>query len=160
MMEAFYLLLLLLVANGSPLAARIALGGRPARPLDGGRRLADGRPLFGPSKTLRGFVAAIVLTALVAPLLGFSWWLGGLTGLLAMLGDLASSFTKRRLGLEPGAFAPGLDQIPESLLPLLACKPLLGLSWELVLGLPLAFLVANLLISRVMYHLGFREHPY
>ena len=159
-MTTLSLLLLLLIANGTPVLARLLLGRRLRRPLDGGRVLGDGRPLFGPSKTWAGLASALAATALAAPLLGLPWWLGASTGLLAMLGDLLSSFLKRRLGLASGAMAPGLDQIPEALLPLLLCRPLLGLSWGEVLGLPVAFMAAALAISRLLYRLGLRQHPH
>ncbi len=46
-----------------------------------------------------------------------------------MLGDLSSSFVKRRLRLKLHAQVFGLDQIPEALLPLLLVQDHLGLSW-------------------------------
>jgi CDP-2,3-bis-(O-geranylgeranyl)-sn-glycerol synthase len=159
-MSNLSLLLLLLVANGSPILARHALRHRLAAPIDGGRTLSDGRRLFGAGKTWRGVVTAIVATALAATLLGPSWSIGAMVGLLAMLGDLASSFVKRRLGVRAGGPAPGLDHLPESLLPLLACQPLLGLSWVEVVLLSLAFMATDLVLSRLFYHLGVREHPY
>lgn len=51
--------------------------------------------------------------------------------------------------------ALGLDQIPESLLPLLVCMPLLGLSWQQVLLLTLTFIAAELLLSQALYRLEF-----
>ncbi|WP_456405141.1 CDP-archaeol synthase [Thiolapillus sp.] len=154
------LLVLLLVANGAPLLMLLLFGRRLAIPLDGGAILADGRPLFGPSKTTRGVVVALLSTMLVAPLLGYSMDIGLLVGAVAMLGDLTSSFIKRRLGLKSGAMALGLDQIPESLFPLLACKPLLGIGWTDVWLLTVLFLLADLLLSRLLYLAGFRQHPY
>jgi CDP-2,3-bis-(O-geranylgeranyl)-sn-glycerol synthase len=56
--------------------------------------------------------------------------------------------------------ALGIDQVPESLLPMLVCKPLLGLGWWQVLGLTLAFTIANPLISQLFYRLGVRHHPH
>jgi CDP-2,3-bis-(O-geranylgeranyl)-sn-glycerol synthase len=38
--------------------------------VDGNTRFIDGRPLVGPSKTIRGIVASLVVTALGAILLG------------------------------------------------------------------------------------------
>ena len=64
------------------------------------------------------------------------------------------------MGLPSSAMAPGLDHIPESFLPLLACKPMLQLSWTQVLLLSLGFMVANLLLSRMLHRLGVRKHPY
>jgi predicted CDP-diglyceride synthetase/phosphatidate cytidylyltransferase len=154
------LLALLLVANGSPVVLRMLLGERWGRPLDGDRRAADGRPLFGPSKTLAGLTVSLAATTLCALVVGPSVWIGLLIGTCAMLGDLLSSFVKRRLGLASGYMALGLDQIPESLLPLLACKPLLELSWGQVVVLTLGFLLSDLLISQLMYRIGLGKHPH
>ena len=70
------LLILLAVANGTPVLAKGLLGDRLARPLDGGAVFVDGRPLFGPSKTIRGIVLALIATPLAAALMGLSWHLG------------------------------------------------------------------------------------
>jgi CDP-2,3-bis-(O-geranylgeranyl)-sn-glycerol synthase len=139
---------LLLVANGSPVVLSMLTSKPRSWPVDLGLYLSDGQPLFGPSKSLPGLAVAVFATTFCSLLVGPSIWIGLLVGFFAMLGDLLSSFVKRRLGLTPGASAIGLDQIPESLLPLLICKPLLGLSWTQVLLLTLAFVVANLLISQ------------
>ena len=45
------LMVLLGLANGTPVIAKKILGTILARPLDGGMNLADGQPLFGDSKT-------------------------------------------------------------------------------------------------------------
>ncbi len=160
MMIEFSLLLLLVVANGAPVVVRALLGKRCAQGLDGGRVLADGQRLFGASKTIAGAAGAALSTTLAALVLGLSGWIGLLVGGFAMLGDVGSSFVKRRLGLPSGAMALGLDQIPESLLPLLVCQPLLGLSWGQVLGLTLGFMLADLLISQLTYRLGVGRHPF
>lgn len=154
------LLVLLLVANASPLLVRALFGRRFAQPLDGGRRWRDGQPLLGPSKTWRGAIAAVSTAALAAPLLGLSAALGALIGAGAMLGDALSSFAKRRLGLESGAMAPGLDHLPEALLPLLACAPLLDLTVGEIVVTSLAFMAADLLISRLADRLGIGDHPH
>lgn len=155
-----YILTLILAANGAPILAQLLLGERWRQPLDAGWRLADGRPLFGPSKTLPGLLAALLASTLLAALFGLGWRLGLIVGCLAMLGDLFSSFLKRRMGLASSAMALGLDQVPESLFPLLACMPLLDLSWTQVAALTLAFVVLELSISRLAYRLGIRRRPY
>jgi hypothetical protein len=153
-------LLLLTAANGTPVVAKRLLGQRGAWPVDGGSTVWDGRPLFGPSKTLRGLVLAILATGLVAPLVGVPWRIGLLVGGLAMAGDLASSFVKRRIGLPPSSRAIGLDQIPESLLPLLACRSALGIGWaDVALG-TLLFLLGEIVLSRWLYRLHIRDQPY
>ena len=159
-MDELILLLLLLAANGSPILVRRALSDRFNHPVDAGRILADGHRLFGASKTWRGLAAALVVTPSLALALGWSWEIGLMLGSFAMLGDLFSSFIKRRLGMPSSAMAPGLDHIPESLLPLLVCKPLLALSWAQVVLLSLAFMVANIALSRLLHWLGIRRHPY
>ena len=56
------LLILLAVANGTPVIAKLLLGDKFAAALDGGAPFGDGRPWFGPSKTIRGFVLAVLAT--------------------------------------------------------------------------------------------------
>jgi hypothetical protein len=56
------------------------------------------------------------------------WTIGLLVAATAMIGDLFSSFAKRRMKLAPGSTALGLDQIPESLLPVIACRWLLPIT--------------------------------
>lgn len=154
------LLLLLAAANGTPVLVRWILKDWAGAPLDGGWRMADGRPLLGPSKTIRGLVCAIAVTALAAPLLGLPATIGFIVGAAAMLGDLISSFTKRRLGLPASAMALGLDQIPESLLPLIALWPILALSLADAVVILAAFFAGELLLSRLLYRLHVRERPY
>ena len=153
-------LLLLLVANGTPILVRLALGKRLKQPLDGGWRFFDGRPLFGPSKTIVGLIAALSASISLSVALSIGWMTGLLIGGLAMLGDLLSSFVKRRMGLRSSAMALGLDQVPESLIPLMVCAPLLGLSWTQVLLVTSAFFVLEVILSRIAYHLGIRQQPY
>lgn len=154
------LLILLHVANATPVLARKVCGSRFARPIDGGVDFLDGRPWFGPSKTIRGALVAIVATAAASPLLGFEMTIGAVIGGTAMAGDLLSSFVKRRLGFPSSSRATGLDQIPESLFPLLACRGWLPLtSLDILIGVA-AFAVGDIVLSRAFYHLGFRDHPY
>jgi CDP-2,3-bis-(O-geranylgeranyl)-sn-glycerol synthase len=111
------ILLLLCIVNGAPILLRKLLDGRFAWALDGGRRLADGRPVFGPSKTWRGISGALLAGALAGRALGLGWGVGLQAGAFAMLGDLFSSFCKRRVGIPSSGMALGLDQVPESLFP-------------------------------------------
>ncbi len=153
-------LCLLTLANGSPVIAKKVLGNRLALPLDGGACFFDGRPLLGPSKTVRGILTAVVVTAALAPLIGADIATGALVAAFAMLGDLVSSFTKRRLGLASSAQAIGLDQIPESVLPLLVCRSALSLTFTDIAVCTGIFLVGELVLSRVLYALHVRDQPY
>jgi CDP-archaeol synthase len=153
-------LVLLTFANGTPVIAKRLFGSYLAFPLDAGVHFVDGRPLLGPSKTVRGVVLSVAATAAAAPLLGVSAAMGALVACLAMLGDIISSFIKRRLKFPSSAQAIGLDQIPESLLPLLVCQRALSLTWLDVIICIGIFLVGELMISRVLYRLHIRDQPY
>ena len=154
------LLTLLVLANGAPIIARHLLRECCTWPIDGGIRLPSGTRLLGSSKTLRGVLAAILLSALVAPLLGIDWHWGASIGGLAMLGDLTGSFIKRRLGFASSSQAVGLDQIPESLLPLLIVAPYFDLKVWSIFMIVLAFSIVVPLLSKLFFLLGIRRRPY
>jgi CDP-2,3-bis-(O-geranylgeranyl)-sn-glycerol synthase len=154
------LMLLLGVANGAPVVAAKVFGGRFSWPLDGGVEFIDGRPLFGKSKTVRGIVVSISMCASAAPLLGLGWKIGVAVGCAAMAGDLVSSFVKRRLDLAPSSRATGLDQIPESLFPLLACSGALSLSIvDIAIGVAI-FFAGEVVLSVLLYRVHIRDRPY
>jgi CDP-2,3-bis-(O-geranylgeranyl)-sn-glycerol synthase len=154
------MLILLALANGTPVFASKILGARFSQPIDGGMRFFDGRPLFGPSKTIRGALLAILVTTAGAPLIGLDWTIGALVGLSAMIGDLLSSFIKRRLAMASSSQASGLDQIPESLLPLLACRGALAITYLDMLIILVLFFVGEVVLSRLLFKLGLRDRPY
>ena len=154
------LLVLLMLANGTPVVAKKILGERFAYPLDCGVVFIDGRQLFGHSKTIRGIVLAVLVTTAGAPLIGLDWTIGFVVGGLAMVGDLASSFLKRRIALPPSSRASGLDQVPEALLPLLACRDLLSLTMADIGVTAALFVIGEVLLSRVFYALRLRDRPY
>lgn len=151
---------LLALANGTPVIVKKVCGSRLAVPLDGGMLFFDGRPLFGKSKTVRGVACAIAVTAALAPLLEVSVAVGALVAVFAMIGDLFSSFVKRRLKLAPSSQAIGLDQIPESLFPLLAGQKMLSLSFAEIAACVAIFTVGELIVSRFLYWLRIRDQPY
>jgi CDP-2,3-bis-(O-geranylgeranyl)-sn-glycerol synthase len=116
--------------------------------------------VFGPAKTWRGVGCAILVTTAGAALVGLGWEIGLLVGCLAMAGDLFSSFVKRRLGRLSSSPAVGVDQIPESLFPLLACLGPLSLTIaDVALGVAL-FFVGEIVLSRVLYAFDLRDRPY
>jgi hypothetical protein len=154
------LLVLLALANGMPVIVKNIVGDRFAAPIDGGARFADGRPLFGPSKTVRGIVVSILTTSLSGPLVGLGWKIGALVAIVAMAGDLFSSFLKRRMNVPASGKATGLDQIPESLFPLLACWSVLPLTVLDIAIATAAFFVGELLLSRLLYRFHLRDRPY
>nr|WP_244505516.1 CDP-archaeol synthase [Methyloceanibacter stevinii] len=116
--------------------------------------------MLGASKTIRGILLSMVLTPVVAMLIGLSWQVGVVVAFSAMAGDLVSSFLKRRMGLRASDQAIGLDQIPESLLPLLAARWLLPVTTVDILVGTALFIVGSLVVSRLLFRLNMRDKPY
>jgi len=154
------LLVLVAVANATPIFAKKVLGETFAWPLDGGAVFIDGGPLLGASKTIRGVVASFVATSIAAALMGLGWELGALAAGAAMAGDILSSFVKRRLGLPPSSMAFGLDQIPESLFPFIAARWFLPVTLVDMAAGTVIFLVCEIAVSRILFKLHMRDEPY
>jgi CDP-diglyceride synthetase len=154
------LLLLLSIANGTPVFAKLLCGSKISGALDGGRRLADGRFVFGPSKTIRGLVTSLAMTTVAGATIGLALYTGFVIALGAMAGDLMSSFAKRRLGLEPSSRATGLDQIPEALLPSLLASIILPLTASDIAAIVIIFFFGEILLSLIFFWVGLRDRPY
>ena len=154
------LMALLILTNGAPVIAKKIFGSRYSIPLDAGSKWFDGRPVFGSSKTYRGILTAVAAGAAGAPLIGLDLPTGLTVAAAAMAGDLFSSFVKRRLNMPPSSQGLGLDQIPESLFPMLACRTALSLTpVDILLGVGL-FFAGELLLSRLLYRAHLRDEPY
>lgn len=154
-------LLCILVANSAPILIRqVPFLKKFSYPLDSKLKFFDGRRLLGSAKTWRGVVAAILATILCSLALQSGWVSGLIVGLLAMLGDALSSFIKRRLAMAPSDMAIGIDQIPESLFPLIYLHYHWQLDWQYVWVLVLIFIVLELVLSRILYRLHIRNRPY
>lgn len=156
----FQVLMLLVVANGAPVLADRLWGRRCAGPIDAGLALPDGRPLFGSAKTWRGLAASVAMTVAASGLVGWEWATGAVFALYAMLGDLLSSFLKRRLNLKESSRARGLDTLPESVLPSLFLKEALGLSWSDIALVTIGFLLIEEWGSPILYRLRIKKRPY
>ncbi|PKM37737.1 MAG: CDP-archaeol synthase [Gammaproteobacteria bacterium HGW-Gammaproteobacteria-10] len=153
-------LLLLLVANGTPVIAWKLLGRRFAWPVDAGIILSDGRPLFGRSKTWRGILSSIGLVSAVSWSMSYGLAIGVAFGGLAMIGDLSASYIKRRQGMVESSRARGLDTIPESLLPAVLLKSQLGLNGLEISVVVLLFFMIEEFVSPILYRLNIRKRPY
>lgn len=153
------LLLVLVAANGAPILIARIFGQFLRQPIDAGHRFL-GQPLLGDHKTWRGLVAAMLTGTALAPMLGLSPITGLLIGLLSMMGDLVSSFVKRRLHVSPGHRAPLLDQLPEALLPLYALQPILGVAWADIALITTGFILVDLGLSRLLHRWHIRARPY
>jgi len=154
------LFVMLVLANGSPVVVARLLHQRGDWPVDGGRLWRDGRPIFGPSKTWRGLLAGVLSCLLFAAFAGTGWEFGALFALLALSGDLLSSFAKRRMGLRASARATWLDQLPECILPMVLAWLWLPLTWWQATAVVILFTLSNILISPLLYRLGIRSQPH
>jgi hypothetical protein len=160
LLHILQLLVLMTLANGTPIVAKKIFRPRFSFPLDAGTIFFDGRPLFGPSKTIRGILISVLITTAIAPLIGLDLTIGAIVAGAAMAGDLFSSFVKRRLNFPPSSQALGLDQVPESLFPMLACCDALSLTIpDIVLGVGV-FFIGELILSRLLYQVHVRDEPY
>jgi CDP-2,3-bis-(O-geranylgeranyl)-sn-glycerol synthase len=120
---ALWFILPAYMANAFP----VIFGGGIA--IDMGKKLSDGKPIFGSHKTFRGFIAGLlagVLTSVIQTILlqsyplsdftlslpfQFNVLIGSMIALGALVGDLIHSFIKRRMGLVEGSPLPVADQL-------------------------------------------------
>lgn len=171
--EIAYALILIFpayVANAIP----VVLGG--GQPIDFGKKMPDGKPVFGSHKTIRGFVAGVIAGTLVAaaeywliPQLSpadfvlpynFSILLGFMISFGALAGDLIHSFAKRRLKIAEGNPLPIVDQLDfvigaVALASLVSAPPLLTFGIILVITLPI-----HLLTNVFAYLTGAKKTPW
>ena len=158
--EFLQLLSLIIIANGSPILIRWLLKDAFNLAVDLDQKLPDNRRIFGSSKTWRGISAAMLTTTVAALLYGYPPETGMLIATYAMLGDLFSSFIKRRLSMKPSSMAPFLDQVPESLFPALMLMEVFSLDTIAVMLLVLTFVILELALSHILYKWGVRKKPY
>ncbi|MEM3401783.1 MAG: CDP-2,3-bis-(O-geranylgeranyl)-sn-glycerol synthase [Candidatus Hadarchaeales archaeon] len=147
------------VANATP----VVLGG--GRPIDGGRKFIDGRPIFGPGKTIRGFIAGLIAGSLVGLVQAIfdrpgMATAGFLLSLGALVGDLLGSFIKRRLGLPRGAAAPGLDQLGFLLVAIAFASPIVLPALETFVALLIITPILHLGTNYCGYLLKLKDRPY
>lgn len=146
-------------------AAPVVLGGGP--PLDMGKKFLDGRRILGDGKTARGFVGGLIIGTIVGLLQGVAraplreyLLLGFLLALGALLGDLASSFIKRRLGIERGGAAPGLDQLGFVVAALILASSVKVPSWQVIAVILIITPPIHLATNFIGYKLGLKGRPY
>lgn len=167
--DVIYLFLPAFVANGAPVVAKkLPIVSQWTRPIS--------TPLFGANKTYRGFaigVGAAVVCALVQYSLRDLWFfkelnelhnsleqsvlVGSLLGFGALLGDLAKSFVKRRVGIAPGQAWPILDGIDYVIGAVICIWPLYHSTVLDVVVLLIAAPLLSLLANTFSYVVGWKE---
>lgn len=149
-----------LIANGS---APFVKNGTP---IDFRKNFVDGKRLLGDGKSFEGLLLSITFGTTIGIIysryLGFQW-IGIAAGesLFAILGDMAGAFIKRRIGLERGQRALGLDQwdfILGSTVWLLLIKVYITFTGFIFI---LAFTFGlHLLTNFIAYKLGIKSVPW
>jgi CDP-2,3-bis-(O-geranylgeranyl)-sn-glycerol synthase len=84
---------------------------------------------------------------------------GAYVGLLAMMGDLLSSFLQRRLGIASSDSALGLDQGLEALVPVLVMQAPWALRLSDMVAIIAMFFIVDVALSRLLYKLHIRKRP-
>lgn len=133
------ILLVLWSVNLAPPLLAYLFGDTWNKPLDLGRSFRDGRHLLGSHKTIRGAAGGTLAGLCAGWAVGLPWWVGLLSGIFSMIGDMLSSFLKRRLALPSGSGVAGLDQALEGAMPFLVLKPYVSLSSSEVYAILLVF---------------------
>jgi CDP-2,3-bis-(O-geranylgeranyl)-sn-glycerol synthase len=133
--------------------------------LDGGRLFADGKPIFGSNKTVRGFASGLAVGTLVGFAMsllniGYSVLLGFVVSLGALSGDLGEAFVKRRLGFVPGAAFPVADQLDfvvgALVFSLIVSPPSLLVAGVVIVVTPPIHLLTNFFA----YRIGVKKEPW
>jgi CDP-2,3-bis-(O-geranylgeranyl)-sn-glycerol synthase len=140
-------------ANGTP----VAFGGGP--PLDGGENWFDGKPFLGSHKTLRGCLVGVLAGILIGILQGNV--LSGLAqGIGAILGDLISSFLKRRWDVAPGESFPLLDQLDFITVAVILSQPFTHSSLVEIIIILVVTVPIHYATNYISWRMNMKEHPW
>lgn len=154
-----------MAANGAPVVAARYL--RKTHPIDFGLLFLDRRRILGDGKTWEGFtsglMAGLIVSSLIVAVRGDALFLliGLISSLGALIGDMAGSFVKRRLGIERGKPAPLLDQL-DFYAGSIALLYLAGIEIYLIPSIILAGVIFVLHIGTnyLAYKLGLKSVPW
>ena len=169
----FWIIIPAYAANGfAPLA-------RGRRRIDFGKKFLDRREIFGPGKTWEGLFLALTsgtlfgtLEIYLYPTLSSIAFEAGLNlpelsflsvffvPLGAMIGDMAGSFIKRRLGLKRGSPAPLLDQLDFVFGAFLFASFFVKLTFLSVILFVIITPLVHYIASFIGYKLGVKKVPW
>ena len=153
-------------------------------PIERGKKLSDGRGLFGKNKTYRGYVVGVIagiIGAYIQMLLyhypffqsisisGIDYTshyiiisIGVLLSVGAITGDLIESFFKRRLNKESGESFVPWDQIDHVIGAYIFVLPIAfySLTWELFLCSLVITFFLHVIINHIAFYLGIRNEKW
>ncbi|MFX1509843.1 MAG: CDP-2,3-bis-(O-geranylgeranyl)-sn-glycerol synthase [Promethearchaeota archaeon] len=178
----FWYVLPAYVANGFAVFGKFV---KYRHPIDGGRSLGDGEPVFGPGKTWEGFLIGFISGVLIGllqviagpyllaliiqyliippefvPVVLVTPLLVTLVALGALLGDLVGSFIKRRLKIERGRPAPLLDQLDFLIMAMLLGSLVTVIPLILAIFLLIVTPIIHLLANIIGYLLHLKREPW
>lgn len=147
-----------MIANASPLLVN------GAHCIDFGKSFVDGRPVLGKSKTWEGLIIGVYMGGITALALSiilndsslFPVGLGA--SFSALIGDMAGSFIKRRVGLESGAPFPFLDQLDFALMTIayyyiIGCNEVLT-RMDFIMYSLLLIIILHIISNNIAYYIG------
>ena len=170
--QAVWFILPAYLANSSPVLGH-RLFGKYNYPIDFGKKLKDGKRIFGDGKTWNGFFFGIAIAVLVGWLQSIAQTSYHLTGFLpmniqlafllgfgALTGDLVKSFFKRRMGFQRGKSWFPFDQIDFILGAFLFSLILVPFNWKYLVILLLITPAIHWATNFIGYKLKLKKEPY
>lgn len=174
-LQYFYFMLPAYFANMAPVIAKKWFNILNV-PIDFNKKI-NNKPIVGGNKTYRGLIFAVVFAIIITFLqylfyknnifrnisfVDYSNWLllGFLLGFGAIFGDLAKSFFKRRLNLEPGKPFIPFDQTDFVIGALIFAYPLVKLPLESILGILLLSFVLHITVNHIAFYTGIRKEKW
>lgn len=154
------------VANATP----VIFGG--GMPIDLGRKWIDGRRILGNGKTYRGLIIGVASGIIVSLIEYFGMmnaqllYIGVLSSIGAMFGDMGGSFVKRRMAIEQGRPSIIMDQLLFIIFALIFSYPLLIdafpflLSIESIAVILILTYVLHRLMNIIANLLGLKKVPW
>lgn len=158
------------VANATPVPFAKIL--KKTTPIDGGRSAWDGRRVLGDGKSWEGLFSGIAGGTLIGVILYLAGNLGRFRSISepmilsvgAMIGDIFGSFIKRRIGLERGELAPGLDQLGFLIIALIVSAAIYGVpDWfdpMIFACILIITVILHLSTNFIAYLLKLKDRPY
>lgn len=174
LLKCFYLMLPAYFANMAPVMVKKV--NFFVLPIDFNKTI-NGKPIFGRNKTFRGVVFGIIFAIIVAysqfllyeieffkniSFLDYQNWLllGFLMGLGALTGDLAKSFFKRRLGINPGEKFVPFDQTDFVVGASVFIIPFFDLTWGIFITSLLLSFVLHIIVNHLAFCLKIRNEKW
>ena len=170
MAELFLRILFIITPMYFANASALFFGGK--RRIDFGKNFYDNKPILGKGKTFEGTIGGILTGIASTILVQLIFWdqtalvsqqyflLGVLLTVGAIVGDVAASFIKRRIGKEQGASIPFLDQLDFIAGGLVFAIPLFIPKIEELAIILLLTLVAHALTNRLAFMLKLKKVPW